>query len=448
MAAILILDDQADQRRVIRHLLDRLYPGIRIDEYTQAVSDLNSISNIDEYNLVLLNGDVGGQDTLPWMRLVRKQHPKYPQFIILSPITTLNPMVIQRVVRAVKMGAMNFYFKKNMVMEHLIKDIGRVMDDLVPKPEPAPDDKEPETFHEMRLKKAKEAEAEAMLALDMLQGHKQWPFTMDAILGGKAQMGRYRIDSFLGEDNTASTFRAYIPNVKAPIALKIINRLRVGDKTIPLPFSSRFKTISQRKHPNVIRLLTFEVIDDRMVVALEYLRSGTLEDRLKEGPLSEAEAIKYFRQLMDGMAALHEVDIELHQIVPRQLMFRDDDNLVITQIGLLNMLHALSEIAGDWPLPFSTPVYTTPEDIQKKKTDVRSDIYLAGLIGYEMLAGKPAFSGGSDQDIMYAQAAEPAPPLTGVNPTLQKLITKMLEKLPENRPQTAAEVLEVLKGVG
>lgn len=304
---------------------------------------------------------------------------------------------------------------------------------------------EGETLLEMRERKAREAEAEAALALEMLQGHKQWPFTMDEILSGNASMGRYHIDSFLGEDSTASTFRAFLQGIKAPIALKIINRVRVGEKAIPESFANNFKTISQRKHPNIIRLLNFEVIDDRMIVALEFLRGKTLEDKLKEGKLSDAYALHYFRQLLEGMSVLHELGIELHQIVPRQLMLRDEKTLVLTQIGLLNSLHALSDIVGEWPLPFSTPVYTTPENVQKHPTDQRSDVYLAGLIGYELFAGEPLFSEGSDQDIMFAHAAEPVKSLANAAHPMNKLLQEMLHKLPDNRPQNAAEALARLK---
>jgi len=141
---------------------------------------------------------------------------------------------------------------------------------------------------------------------------------------------------------------------------------------------------------------------------------------------------------------LHKLGLELHQLIPRQIMFRDEQTLVITQIGLINSLHALSEIAGDWPLPFSTPVYTTPENVQKMPTDFRSDVYLAGLIGYEMMAGKPPFFGGSDQDILYAHAAEPVPALpNGAHPA-NKLLQEMLHKIPDSRPPNATEALKLM----
>jgi len=296
-------------------------------------------------------------------------------------------------------------------------------------------------------KSLQETSNDVGLALEMVQDYKQWPFTVDAILSGNAVMGGYyRIVAYLGDDNTASTFKAREPDSEEPIALKIINRIRMAGKMIPDSFDENFRAIADLNHPNIVRLLNYEVIEDRIMVAMEYLQSGRLDEKLEQTRLDDKLAIHYFRQLLEGMAVLHKLGIELHQIVPRQIMFRDDQTLVITQVGLLNGLHALSEIAGDWPLPFSTPVYTTPENVQKQPTDMRSDIYLAGLIGYEMLAGKPMFASGSDQDIMFAHAAEPMPPLPDNHP-LNRLLAEMVNKIPDQRPQDVRTVLQDLNRI-
>ena len=452
MPAILIIDDDADHRRVIRHLLETMYPGARIDEYHEALTATpDHIPDIQSYNLVITDTMVAGKASLVWIKAVMEQYPDGPAFIVLSSVTDMTPMVMQQVAIAIKQGVVNFYFKKKLDMERLTGDISGVMDKVAAQgagENQNEEEEDPHAAYAAYKKSLQETTEDVGLALEMVQGHKQWPFTVDGILSGNAIMGGYyRITAYLGEDNTASTFMAREPDSKEPIALKIINRIRMAGKVIPESFDATFRAVAELDHPNIIRLFNYEVIEDRVMVAMEFLHGGRLDEKLAQSPLDEKLAIHYFRQLLEGMSALHGLGLELHQIVPRQIMFRDDQTLVITQMGLINGLHALSEIAGDWPLPFSTPIYTTPEEVQKQPTDIRSDIYLAGLIGYEMLAGKPMFANGSDQDIMFAHAAEPMPLLPDSKHPMNKLLAGMVSKIPDQRPQDAKTVLQELNSI-
>gem|GEM_PF-1547213 len=387
MPSILIIDDDAKHRGVMRHLIEKIHPNVCLEEHDSAVSDTpDHIAGIQDYDLVVMDTTVAGENSLDWMKSVINHYADAPSFIILSSIAdTESAETTQLVVRAVKLGARNFYFKKKLDMKHLVQDISEIVEQVsmreATKSSPASQDQ------------MEDAATETSLAMEMAKGDKKWPFTMDTILAGQASLGKYKIVSYLGEDNVASTFEARMPGLKQPVVLKLVNRLRMTGKAIPESFVKKFDEITHRRHPNIVHMYNYEVIQDRMVVAMEFLHGGTLEARMKQGKLGEKLAIIYFRQLLEGIAELHDLGLELHQFMPRQLMLRDQWTLVITHLGIINDLHALSEITGEWALPYanSTPVYTTPESVQKQATDQRSDIYLAGLIGYEMLTGKPPF---------------------------------------------------------
>ena len=449
MSAILIIDDDSDHRRVLKHLLGAIYPRTSLDELDAPLApDPDHIENIQEYDLVIVDNVVGGQDSMGWVKSVLATYPGKPAFIILSSVTNMDPMIAQQMVVAIKQGVSNFHFKRKLDMERFVADISGIMTEVVAREsEQAKTDEEEDPFaaYEAYQKSLQETSNDVGLALEMVQGHRQWPFTIDEILSGNAKMGGYyKIIAYLGEDNTASTFKAQEPNQSEPISLKIINRVRMKDSVVPDTFDKTFRAIADLDHPNIVRLFNYEVIDDRMMVATEFLHGGRLDEKLEQHRLDEKLAIHYFRQLLAGMSELHKLDLQLHQVIPRQIMFRDEQTLVLTQIGLISSLHALSEVAGEWPLPFSTPVYTTPENVQKSPTDFRSDVYLAGLIGYEMLAGKPPFCTGSDQDILYAHAAEPVPSLPDSAHPANKLLQEMLHKIPDSRPQNATEALKLM----
>jgi DNA-binding NarL/FixJ family response regulator len=452
MPSILIIDDDAKQREVIRHLIEKMYPDAHIEEYDSVLSDTpDHISDIQDYDLVIMDTTVAGEDSVGWMKTVIGNYTDAPSFIILSSITdTQSATTTQLLISAIKQGATNFYFKKNLDMRHLVQEISDVIEKVKQSEAKLSSPAKIKALTSLASQdEIDDAATESSLAMEMTQGHKKWPFTMDTILEGKAHLGDYKIVSYLGEDNVASTFEARMPAIEQPVVVKLINRLRMSSKAIPESFVKKFTEITRHQYPNIIHMYGYEVIQDRMVVAMEFLHGGTLEDRLKRGPINEKTAILYFRQLLEGVAVLHELGLQLYQLTPGQLMFRDQWTLVITHLGIINDLHALSEITGEWALPYAntTPIYTTPESVQKQPIDQRSDIYLAGLIGYEMLVGEPVFSGGADQDILYAHAAEPMPSLPDLRDPMNRVLAGMLSKIPEKRTQSARLVLEQLNKI-
>jgi len=443
MPSILIIDDDAGHRKVVRHLIEKLHPNVQVDEFDSGVSGgLDKISDIQQYALIILDSTIAGHDGLEWMNTVISKKPDSTAFIFLSSIADmLSTETTQLLVNAIKLGAVNFFFKKKLDMKHLINDVSEILEaaeKLEAKAAPASKEvhRAPVSKDEME-----NTMTEISLVMVMMDGNKKWPFTTEDILAGKAYLGRYKIISYLGEDPVATSFEATAAGLKKSVVVKLINQLRVSGKTIPVSFTDKFNAVKQLRHANVLHLYNYEIVKNRIVVGIEYLHGGTLADRLRETRLQERQAIRYFRQLLDGIAALHSIGLELHEVMPKHLMFRDEDTLVITHLGLLNDLHALSEITGEWALPQISPVYTAPETVQTHTTDLRSDIYLAGLIGFEMMTGKPPYSTGSTQDILYAHAAEPIPTLPDLRHPMNDLLLSMLSKSPELRIQTASEAL-------
>jgi len=122
MSAILIIDDGVDHRRVIRHLLETMYPTVRVDEYSEALAATSDhIPDIQSYGLVITDNIVAGQDAMGWVKAVMAQYPEGPAFIVLSSIADMTPMVMQQMAIAIRDGVVNFYFKKKLDMERLTK---------------------------------------------------------------------------------------------------------------------------------------------------------------------------------------------------------------------------------------------------------------------------------------------------------------------------------------
>jgi serine/threonine-protein kinase len=172
----------------------------------------------------------------------------------------------------------------------------------------------------------------------------------------------------------------------------------------------------------------------------------TLAYRLTAGKVHEAEAIKLFRHILHGLAELHRHQIHLRHYTPKSLRINQDGILVFAETGLLNRLHVISKMTTEM-MYIDTPMYATPERIHGRTVDTRSDIYIAGLIGYEMIAGVPVYHKGSIKDVLYAHVAEPVPDLPNKNHPLNSLFQKMLHKIPGERFQTAEAVLTQLQAL-
>ena len=198
MPSILIVDDDAKQRGVIRHLIEKMHPDARLEEYDSVLSDTpDHISDIQDYVLVIMDTTVAGEDSLGWMKTVMGHHTDAPSFIILSSITdTESATTTQLLISAIKQGATNFYFKKNLDMRHLVQDISDVIEKVKQgEAEQGSLAKIEAPTSPVSQDEIEDAATESGLAMEMTQGNKKWPFTMDAILEGKAYLGDYRIVS-------------------------------------------------------------------------------------------------------------------------------------------------------------------------------------------------------------------------------------------------------------
>jgi|GEM_PF-4638758 len=196
-------------------------------------------------------------------------------------------------------------------------------------------------------------------------------------------------------------------------------------------------------HPNVLPIEDYQLHGDAILVIREMVEGETLEQRLKTTGILKEQAIEYFRNILAGLGELHEHNVTVGHFTPKSLRIGPDGKLVFADTGLLNRLHAINEVTSEMANR-DAPMYATPEQVQGRTLDRRSDIYIAGLIGFEMLAGVPVYSTGSMKDILYAHVAEPIPSLPDKKSPLNNLFREMLQKTPSKRLQDTQSVLAQL----
>ena len=194
--------------------------------------------------------------------------------------------------------------------------------------------------------------------------------------------------------------------------------------------------------------------DGFLYYVMPYVRGESLRERIqREGELPVTEAVKILREVVDALAHAHEQGVVHRDIKPDNIMISGRHALVMD----FGVAKAVSEATGRQQLTtagiaLGTPAYMAPEQATADpNTDHRADIYAVGAVAYELLTGRPPFTGTTPQMILAAHVTEQVEPVTKrrdkVSPALEALVMRCLEKKPADRWQSAEEMLPHLEAL-
>jgi eukaryotic-like serine/threonine-protein kinase len=268
------------------------------------------------------------------------------------------------------------------------------------------------------------------------------------------RIGHYRIERKIGEGGMGVVYSARDERLARTIALKTLSA-PAPDETARQRLWREARAAASVNHPNVCQI--YEIGEDagRVFIAMELLEGEALAARLDRGPLTAAEALPIGLGVLAALAALHARGIVHRDLKP--------SNVFLTSHGvkLLDFGLAQPELAGGDVLAagltrtgvvMGTPRYMSPEQVAGEPVDLRSDLFAAGTILFEMLAGRPAFAGKSIVEVLHATRYEQPPALTG-SPgvtAIDRVIRRAMAKRPGERPVSAdamADELRAIRGV-
>src|SRR6516225_7024089 len=264
-----------------------------------------------------------------------------------------------------------------------------------------------------------------------------------------------RVDQFeilepLGEGAYAETYKARDTRDGRVVVMKSFNPNLFADPHTFQRFRREAQIVTRLDHPNVVRSLDDEANRTEPYLILEYIEGDNL--RHYGGSLGHAvpidTAIDWGRQLAAALEYLHERGIVHRDLKPENVIISRDGQLRIMDFGTAMLDGAkrltwrhLSESLG-------TPDYMSPEQIQGERGDIRSDIYAWGVMMYEFLTGRLPFEGDNWMAVMAGHLGEHPTPIVElrpeVPPALAAVVTHAMRRHPENRYQTAAELLHDL----
>lgn len=262
--------------------------------------------------------------------------------------------------------------------------------------------------------------------------------------------GSYAVERVLGRGGMATVYLATDLKHDRQVALKVLRPELTsalgGDR-----FPREIQIIAQLTHPHILPLHDSGEADGLLYYVMPYVEGRSLRDRLREeSPLPTHDATRILREVADALAFAHGRGVVHRDIKPENVMLSGRHALV-TDFGVAK---AVTEAGGEQlttvGVALGTPSYMSPEQAMgEPDIDARSDIYALGILGYEMLTGAPPFVKDTPRALLSAHVIEPPGEITEARPEipgeLGALIMRCLEKDPDDRWQTADEVVRRLE---
>ena len=272
---------------------------------------------------------------------------------------------------------------------------------------------------------------------------------------GTTLAGKYRIDARLNEGGMGTVYRGTHVLMDKTVAIKVLRPSLAADEKIVARFSREARAASRISHPNALSVTDFGEDDSGHVfLVMEYLSGKTLKQVIRdEGPLPLARVVDITRQIGDALNAAHLQGVVHRDLKSDNIMLLDtmtSDHAKVLDFGIAKINEPEGTVDTGLTAPnlvIGTPQYMSPEQCsQDSEIDARSDIYSLGVILYEMLVGHVPFTGDSPTIVMMKHLQEPVPSVleerSDLPASVGRVVARAMAKLPSNRYQNVAELVE------
>jgi serine/threonine-protein kinase len=257
--------------------------------------------------------------------------------------------------------------------------------------------------------------------------------------------GRYRLLEPLGRGAMSSVWLAQDEELERRVAVKML-----APSADRARFEREARAAAALSHPNICALYDYGDADGRPYMVLEYLPNGSLEERLKDGPLPDAEALRIATEMAAGLAHAHERGLVHRDLKPANVLFDAEDRAKIADFGIARM--GGSGTLTEAGTVLGTASYISPEQASGRPAGPASDVYSFGVILFRMLTGRLPFVSTNAMELVRMHRDDPPPSVAefrGDAPArLESLAAAALAKDPAERPADGAALMRELRGGG
>ncbi len=268
------------------------------------------------------------------------------------------------------------------------------------------------------------------------------------------RVGRYEIQARIGQGAMAEVYRAYDPKIDRVLAIKVLKQEYCRNREYANRFIREARAAGALSHPNIVTIYDVGDVAGYPYIAMELLAGEPLDNvLLARGQFSISTVIEIGQQLADALNYAHGMGIIHRDIKPSNIMLGQDGHTIkILDFGIARVAEGdlSGEDAGQMTQVgqvLGTPRYMSPEQALSRELDGRSDLFSVGAVLYELLTGHPAFNGTSIATLALQITQQDPTPINITPPCprgLEFIVKKLLEKRPERRFASGANLLDAL----
>ena len=400
---VLIIDDDEDLRNILAHYLKQEWPGLQVEQFDPLEREMpDAAFPLGAFDVVILDYMLGRGDGLDWLQQF-KLRPDCPPVLFL---TGAGNEVIA--VRAMKAGADDYQRKQELTREKLVTSV-------------------------RELSQGKSGKSAAPEIVARAEGHE---------LGARIRIPGIKVLRLIGEGGMSRVYLASREGDDEPLVVKILRSEVTGDKKALERFIEEYNLVERIRSRHVARIHSHGVSGDLAYLVMEFFDGGDLNMRLAHKALDPEQSLKIFRELMFALGDIHEQGVLHRDLKPQNLMFRADGSLAILDFGIAKHIDAIDRTGQGEIL--GTPRYMSPEQVRGVALDLRTDIYSAGVLLYQMLSGTHLFDGETAVEVALHHLNTQPPDLPEHLVQYQRLLDKLVEKDRDARFRNADEVIGFL----
>src|SRR2546426_5611256 len=228
-------------------------------------------------------------------------------------------------------------------------------------------------------------------------------------LGAKVRTPGIKVLRLIGEGGMARVYLASREGNDDPLVVKILRREILANKIALERFMEEYAMVERIQSRHVARIYSHGNSEEHAYLVMEFFEGGDLHKRLTGRAMEPGEALRIFRELMFALGDVHEKGILHRDLKPQNLMFREDGSLAVVDFGIAKHIDAADRTGHGEIL--GTPRYMSPEQVQGRALDLRTDIYSAGVLLFQMLTGRHLFDGATAVEVALHHLNTPPPGL-------------------------------------
>lgn len=266
--------------------------------------------------------------------------------------------------------------------------------------------------------------------------------------------GRYQILERVGRGGMAEVYKAYQPSLDRHVAIKVLHPFLLEEAGSGERFQREARAVAALRHPHILQVFDFDEQNGTYFMVMEYIGGPNLKAVLQQQiehqallPLERVGAI--ITGVGGALDYAHQQDMVHRDVKPHNIMFTEQGHPLLTDFGIAKIVSGASLTASG--VLSGTPAYMSPEQGRGERLDARTDIYSLGVVLYEMVTGRVPFDADTPFAVVIKHINDPLPHPRTINPALspavEGVVLRALAKAPDERYQTAGEMVRALQTV-